>query len=68
MLDLCYEEDSRADVDMNMVVTGSKKMVEVQATAEHQPFDDEQFGTNDGTSSPGDRVVDRTPTGSFGGS
>ncbi|MGA9566728.1 MAG: ribonuclease PH [Candidatus Korobacteraceae bacterium] len=43
MLDLCYEEDSRADVDMNMVITGSGKMVEVQATAEHQPFDDEQL-------------------------
>ena len=43
MLDLCYEEDSRADVDMNMVITGSGKMVEVQATAEHQPFDDSQL-------------------------
>lgn len=43
MLDLCYEEDSRADVDMNMVITGSRKMVEVQATAEHQPFDDLQM-------------------------
>ena len=43
MLDLCYEEDSRADVDMNMVITGSGKMVEVQATAEHHPFDDLQL-------------------------
>ncbi len=43
MLDLCYEEDSRADVDMNMVITGSRKMVEVQATAEHKPFDDQQL-------------------------
>ncbi len=43
MLDLCYEEDSRADVDMNMVITGSGKMVEVQATAEHNPFDDAQL-------------------------
>ena len=43
MLDLCYEEDSRADVDMNMVITGSGKMVEVQATAEHHPFDDAQL-------------------------
>jgi ribonuclease PH len=43
MLDLCYEEDSRADVDMNMVITGSGKMVEVQATAEHKPFDDSQL-------------------------
>jgi ribonuclease PH len=43
LLDLCYEEDSRADVDMNFVMTGSKKMVEVQATAEHQVFDDAQL-------------------------
>jgi ribonuclease PH len=43
MLDLCYEEDSRADVDMNLVITGSKKIVEVQATAEHRPFDDVQL-------------------------
>jgi len=43
MLDLCYEEDSRADVDMNMVITGGGQMVEVQATAEHQPFDDAQL-------------------------
>jgi ribonuclease PH len=40
MLDLCYEEDSRAEVDMNFVLTGSKKIVEIQATAEQQPFDD----------------------------
>jgi ribonuclease PH len=43
MLDLCYEEDSRADVDMNMVITGTGKIVEVQATAEHHPFDDAQL-------------------------
>lgn len=40
MLDLAYEEDSRADVDMNVVMTGSGKFVEVQATAEHTPFED----------------------------
>lgn len=43
MLDLAYEEDSRADVDMNIVMTGSGKFVEVQATAEHTPFTDEQL-------------------------
>jgi ribonuclease PH len=43
MLDLCYEEDARADVDMNVVATGSKKLVEVQATAERRPFDDAQL-------------------------
>ncbi|MGI8743947.1 MAG: ribonuclease PH [Bryobacteraceae bacterium] len=40
MLDLCYEEDSRADVDMNIVMTGSGQFVELQATAEKTPFDD----------------------------
>src|SRR6478752_2267752 len=43
LLDLCYEEDSRADVDMNFVMTAGRKMVEVQATAEHRVFDDQQF-------------------------
>jgi ribonuclease PH len=44
MVDLDYEEDSQADVDMNLVMTGSGKFVEVQATAEHHPFDDTQLG------------------------
>jgi ribonuclease PH len=43
MLDLSYEEDSRADVDMNVVITGSKKIIELQATAEIHPFDDAQL-------------------------
>src|SRR5580692_9650683 len=43
LLDLCYEEDSRADVDMNFVMTAAGKMVEVQATAERQAFDEAQF-------------------------
>jgi len=43
LLDLSYEEDSRADVDMNFVMTASGKMVELQATAEHQVFDDAQL-------------------------
>ena len=38
MLDLCYEEDSRAEVDMNVVMTGGGRFVEVQATAEGRPF------------------------------
>ena len=45
MLDLCYEEDSRADVDMNVVMTGGGKFVEVQATAEHAAFDDGQMAS-----------------------
>jgi len=38
MLDLCYEEDSRADVDMNVVMTSDDELVEVQATAEGKTF------------------------------
>ena len=38
LLDLNYEEDSRAEVDMNFVMTGSGKFVEVQGTAESAPF------------------------------
>jgi ribonuclease PH len=44
ILDLCYEEDSAAEVDMNLVMTGSGRFVELQATAEKTPFDDEQLG------------------------
>ena len=43
LLDLCYEEDSRAEVDMNFVMTARRKLVEVQATAERQVFDEEQL-------------------------
>ena len=38
MLDLAYEEDSRAEVDMNVVMTGGGKFIEVQGTAEALPF------------------------------
>jgi ribonuclease PH len=43
LLDLAYEEDSRADVDMNFVMTAGHKIVEVQATAERQVFDEQQL-------------------------
>jgi ribonuclease PH len=43
MLDLCYQEDSQAEVDMNVVMTGSGKFVELQATAEKTAFNDEQL-------------------------
>ncbi len=38
ILDLCYEEDSRAETDMNLVVTGAGQFVELQGTAEAAPF------------------------------
>jgi len=43
LLDLCYEEDSRADTDMNFVMTGGGKLVEVQATAEQNPYEEQQL-------------------------
>jgi ribonuclease PH len=39
MLDLCYTEDSTADTDMNVVMSGSGQFIEVQGTAEGAPFD-----------------------------
>jgi ribonuclease PH len=41
MLDLCYQEDSAADVDMNIVMTGKEQLVEIQGTAEAHPFSTE---------------------------
>ena len=45
VLDLDYAEDSEADTDANFVMTGSGNIVEVQATAERDPFSEEQFLT-----------------------
>ena len=39
LLDLCYEEDSAAEVDLNVVMTGTGKFVEIQGTAEGAPID-----------------------------
>lgn len=44
ILDLCYEEDSRAIVDMNVVMTGAGRFVEVQGTGEGRPFTHEELG------------------------
>lgn len=44
MLDLCYEEDSTASTDMNVVMTGSGKFIEIQGTAEQNPFSAETLG------------------------
>lgn len=45
LLDLCYEEDSAAHVDMNVVMTSGGRFVELQATAEQEDFDDVQLGS-----------------------
>jgi ribonuclease PH len=44
MLDLCYVEDSSAEVDMNLVMTGKGGIVEVQGTAEGKPFSKSELG------------------------
>ena len=58
MLDLSYEEDSRADVDMNIVMAGDGRFVELQGTAEENPFSqselDQMIGL--GTAGVGDLV------------
>jgi ribonuclease PH len=43
LLDLSYEEDSHAEVDMNVVMTGSGHFIEVQATAEGRPYSSEDL-------------------------
>jgi ribonuclease PH len=43
LLDLCYDEDSKAEVDMNFVMTGAGKFIEVQGTAESAPFTRKQM-------------------------
>ena len=43
LLDLCYEEDSRAQVDMNVIMTGSGEFIEIHGTAEREPFSKEQM-------------------------
>jgi ribonuclease PH len=53
LLDLCYSEDSRAEVDFNVVMTGSGSLVEVQGTAEGEPFSRAEL----------DRLVDLASSG-----
>ena len=53
LLDLCYSEDSRAAVDFNVVMTGSGSLVEVQGTAEGDPFSRDEL----------DRLVDLASSG-----
>jgi len=43
LLDLCYEEDSKAEVDMNVIMTSSQRFIEIQGTAERKPFAKEEM-------------------------
>jgi len=44
-LDLCYAEDSNAQVDMNLVLTGSGRIVEIQGTAEGEAFSEREMAS-----------------------
>ncbi|MHC4308266.1 MAG: ribonuclease PH [Planctomycetota bacterium] len=53
VLDLCYEEDVSADVDMNVVLTGDGEYIELQGTAEKQTFSEEELAQMIGQSKKG---------------
>jgi ribonuclease PH len=53
ILDLCYDEDSKAEVDMNIVMTGSGGFIEIQGTAERKPFNKEQMDQLSGLAQKG---------------
>jgi ribonuclease PH len=57
VLDLNYEKDVKADVDMNIVMTGRGQFIEVQGTAEHNPFTQKQLQQLLGLASQGIRKI-----------
>jgi ribonuclease PH len=57
VLDLCYQEDAGAEVDMNVVMTGGGRFVEVQATAEGRPFAGNELDLLLGLASRGIRTL-----------
>ena len=61
LLDLCYEEDARAEVDFNVVMTGAGSLVEVQGTAEGTPFSRAQLDELVNAAAVGDRAAGRVP-------
>lgn len=67
LLDLAYEEDSIAEVDMNFVMTGSGEFIEVQGTAEKAPFDRESLNAMIDLAAKGISVLTRTQREVLGG-
>ncbi|MBC8553035.1 MAG: ribonuclease PH [Candidatus Brocadiales bacterium] len=57
LLDLCYEEDVSADVDMNIVLTGDGEYIELQGTAEKQTFSEEELAQMMGQAKKGIREL-----------
>lgn len=66
LLDLNYEEDSRAAVDMNLVMTNKGRYVEVQGTAEAEPFEEETFAKLIGLGKRGLRTLFRLQAETLG--
>ena len=66
MLDLDYSEDSRADVDMNVVMTGSGRFIEVQGTAEGMAFSRSELDELLGLAEHGIAALARRPEGGPG--
>jgi ribonuclease PH len=66
MLDLCYTEDSSAEVDMNFVMTGKGMLIEVQGTAEKAPFSKELLDTMYDFSSKGVAEITRAQKAALG--
>jgi ribonuclease PH len=58
-LDLDYEHDSTADVDMNIVMTDKGKFIELQGTAEHNPFSDSEFSSMTALAKKGFKTIFR---------
>jgi ribonuclease PH len=67
LLDLDYREDSRADVDMNFVMTGSGLFIEVQGTAEALPFDRDRLNAMADLAAAGIRDLSRKQREILGG-
>jgi ribonuclease PH len=57
LLDLCYEEDSKAEVDMNIVITEDMKLIEVQGTAEGAAFSRDELNQMLDIATPGFKII-----------
>lgn len=66
VLDLDYAEDSTAEVDMNVIMTGSGRFIEIQGTAEGQPFDNEALQQQLGLAHSGIRQLTQLQAEAFG--
>jgi len=66
LLDLCYEEDAAAGVDMNVVMTGDGRFVEIQGTGEKAVFDDEQLAEMLRLAKTGNREIQKAQRAALG--